>query len=170
MEILLPSNEGESLKQFEFRVTLDPHHGFLPSKIDSYIQRGQEMDLHSEVNVAQFREFKPNLWAPVEMTYSGFDSHPGINHGKAVNEYHVVVDTDRSRWASDLESDLFVSSFPAGTRIVDLRQNDAVRPKPQFDLAKVCSRDQEAARATHKIRSRVKNQCGRSNYKSERHG
>jgi hypothetical protein len=117
--ILLPSGEGQSVRDFEFRVWLDRRHGFLPKKVETYQKLGTEILLSHEMDVIRFAEPKPGVWAPTEMTYTAFKSGAGPYHGEAVNIFHAVVNVERSQWHVDLDDDLFLLPFPPNVQVVD---------------------------------------------------
>jgi hypothetical protein len=156
--ILLPARGGPSLQPFEFRLWLDRRHGFLPMKIEAYSRRGAEPLLEDEAIVTEFHEAKQGVWAPVAMTYTSFNLHPGPYQGKPVNVYHVVVDVNRSRWGVELKDDLFELAYPPGAAIVDSTAQNArvAPPRERLDLSKVREQDRAAAQALLKYEADLK--------------
>ncbi len=184
--ILVPDAKRESWwPDLEYRLWLDQSHGLLPRKVETYRKQGAEMALYSVMEVTDFSEPKPGVWAPTKMTYNAFDNGPGPYHGKAIYTVHAAVDVDRSRWAIEMDDDLFVLPFPPdmqvadmvnkfmfttgpgddgkdikhlmarATKVIPIHTADEMR-REKFDLSKVRSQDHDAAAALLKYEAQLK--------------
>ena len=108
VEIVFPNKEarpGESMHKTEFRVWLDPSHGHLPKKV-RYSRHAPNADMEAEWVTNTFHEVKKGVWAPVDMSHRAFNTDLGEQQGKVVNDFHIAVDVQRSRWDPILSDDL----------------------------------------------------------------
>ncbi|HEY4313164.1 MAG TPA: M56 family metallopeptidase [Pirellulales bacterium] len=183
--LLLPAEDGPSLKQFEFRVWFDRRYGWLPRKIAVYQCKEGVSNLFGAMEVETFHEFAPGKWAPVEMTYTNYNVQPGEFEGKVTSRYRAQVDVDHSRWDQPLDEGVLLLPFAEGSQVVDMvnaqmvtvgkrddgRNSDSLAKnakktvsintpetmqRQQADLEKVRPQDQEPGRMLRKYGALLK--------------
>ena len=174
--ILLPSDDGPSLRQFEFRIWFDRRYGFMPAKIEAYHRMQEELVLSSRMLVNKFHESNPGIWVPVEMTLTKYNTQANEYRGRAVNLYHATVDVSRSRWNTDLSDDLFLLPFPAGTRVADFVTNLQFTAGEGDDgkdlqalVAAATNKLEMNTPETHAVARRISPRCGQRTESPPRH-
>jgi Leucine-rich repeat (LRR) protein len=114
--ILLPASEFK-----DFRVWFDPQHGFLPRRVEIWLQGRDDAEprLRSRMEVVRYHQPQPGVWVPVEMDFTNFNPEPGAPLEQPVSFAHVAVDVEKSQWNGPLDEALFVLHFPPGMEVTD---------------------------------------------------
>lgn len=118
IEIKVSTQDTASMyPSFAFRIVLDPSHGMMPSKIDSY--RGDFATRAYSAEITQFHKLSDGTWVPIEAEIvEGAEDFP--MHVSALK-----VDVEKSKWNFPPNETDFTLSFPAGTHVIDEVSNTA---------------------------------------------
>jgi len=92
------------------RFWVDPKHGYMPIKIETYLSKGKETGLFTRCEVSEFHELaSTGIWVPLKGTETRF-TPIGAAAGRATSGIMMTVDISKSSWNSVKSSDLFAAS------------------------------------------------------------
>ena len=112
------------VRQFGFRLTLDPERGFLPIKID--IRYGDDPTPRIRYGI-ELAEINPGLWVPERArigTIFWMDRNSPF-YGEDLGEKTIELDREKSRFNVLLDESLFELKFPAATHVFDMSERTA---------------------------------------------
>ena len=128
--IEIPHEENSERLEWGFRVWLDPHKGYLPTRIDRLSADMQT--LRERVDITDFKATGNGFAAPIRASIRRFDTTRGGKFfGKLTDETQISVDTEKSTWNEPVDCSEFDKiDLPAETRVMDLVQRRSWQVPP----------------------------------------
>lgn len=118
-----PSRNDHYCK-FGFRLRLDPAAGFLPRRIDFYMQtKPDEKLLHALSSENELMQFETGVWLPFKTRQTIYltmrSPAAAAFFGQPSGHREIVVDLAHSSFDAQVSPDVFTLEFPEGTRVFD---------------------------------------------------
>jgi hypothetical protein len=117
-------SRNEHYCKFGFRLRLDPAAGFLPRRIDFYMQtKPDEKLLHALSSENELMQFESGVWLPSktrQTIYLTMQSPAAAAFfGRPSGHRDIVVDLAHSSFDAQVPPDVFKLEFPTGTQVYD---------------------------------------------------
>jgi hypothetical protein len=113
-----PQDHSE-LANWGFRLRLNPHNGFLPTRIDRFFLNLDT--LIDRIEITEFKLVAGGISVPIKAIVSRYDTGKDSNtFGQVADTTEIEIDVNRSTWNQKVEADRFERyEFPPGTYLID---------------------------------------------------